>query len=66
MAERCSADQAQLIDKLVRSHVITDDERRPILEHLSAGTLTKDRASDGIEWLLRTIKERKAAEGEAA
>lgn len=62
MSDRCTADQAQLIDRLIRSHVFTPAERRPILEHLAAGTLTVQRASDGIEWAFAAIKERKASE----
>lgn len=61
-AERCSLQQAALIDKLVRSHVISNSERRPILSRLVAGTLSKDDASKCVEWLMATVKERKAAE----
>lgn len=64
--ERCTMAQAELIDRLVRSHVITKAEREPILRHLTAGTMTKDRASAGITWLLATIKERKKIERERA
>lgn len=60
MDERCTAEQAQLLDRLIRSSVFTDDERGPIQQHIARGTLTKQRASDGIEWALREIKERKA------
>jgi phage recombination protein Bet len=60
--DRCTAEQAQLIDKMVRSHVITDAERTPILRRLAEGTMTKQRASDAIEWLMREVPARKALE----
>lgn len=63
--ERCTLEQATLIERLVRSRVITDAERKPILHHLTHGTMTKRRASDQIEGLLRAIKERKANERKA-
>lgn len=60
--ERCTLEQAQLIDRMVRSHVITDKERTPILNRLLNGEMSKKRAHDCIEWLKVEIPARKAIE----
>jgi hypothetical protein len=60
--DRCTAGQAQLIDKMVRSHVITADERTPILDRLSRGTMSKDKAAACIDWLTKEIPARKELE----
>lgn len=62
----CTPKQAQLIRRLVRSHVVEESERRAILARLDAGELTKQRARAGVDWLLRTIAERKRDERQTA
>ena len=50
------------VGRLIRSHVVTDHERKAILHAIAQGTLTKKRASDQIEGLLAAVRDRKAAE----
>lgn len=58
--------QDELIRKMIRSHVITDEERDPIIAKLDEGKMSKSRAADCIDWLTTTIAERKADEKRAA
>jgi hypothetical protein len=62
----CTEGQAALIRKMIKSHVITEEEREPILARLDAGQMSKGRGMDAIEWLQTTLKERKAAEKDEA
>ena len=56
-------EQRELIRKLIKSHVVTADEREA-MERACANGLTKARASAAIERLMAEIKARKAAEAE--
>lgn len=50
--------QTALISQLMQSHFITEQEATGIQRRLAAG-MTKQQASDAIEWLNSTIAERK-------
>lgn len=58
-----SENQTGLIERLVKSSVFSDDERDKVRRRVLAG-MTKDSASDAIEWLQATMKLRKAEAGE--
>jgi hypothetical protein len=60
--ERATHGQVTLIATMVKSHVITDKERDPILRKISEGTFTKERAKECIDWLQTEITARKAVE----
>lgn len=55
--------QIDLIEKMKQSHVISADERAGIERRLGNG-MTKQRATDAIEWLKTEIAARKAVEKE--
>lgn len=59
-----SFEQLELRDKLMRSQVITADEKTKLRQALIAEN-TKDKATIQIDWLLKTIKVRKDAEKKA-
>ena len=61
-----TASQRDLIRKVARSHVITDEEREEIEECLSDPHLAWSDAGDRIEAVLEIVKQRKAAERAAA
>jgi hypothetical protein len=61
-ADVMSEKQEATIRKLIRSHLVTEEERAPILAKLDAGTMTKRRAMECIDWLLAEMPVRKAAE----
>lgn len=64
--ESATPKQDELIRKMIKSHVITDEERNQIIAKLDEGTMSKSRAGDCIDWLTQTIDERKAEEKRAA
>ena len=53
--------QADLIRRMMQSHVVTADERAGIEDRLANG-FTKGTPHDCIEWLKDTLATRKAAE----
>lgn len=62
---RATANQVMLIARMVKSHVITDEERDKFAGAIAEG-MKKSRASQAIEWLRQEIPARKAVEqGEA-
>lgn len=66
-ADRATGDQADLLAKLIESHVFSDNERDAVkAEMFGAYPMTKERASKLIDRALRVLKERKAAEAEGA
>lgn len=64
-ADRATGNQADLLAKLIESHVFTDAEREAVKrEMFGAFPMTKKRASALIDRTLRVLNERKAAESE--
>jgi hypothetical protein len=57
--------QKELVAKLMKSHVITEDEQSGIIKTMKAEG-TKDKAGEIIDWLTATIEERKRAEKEGS
>lgn len=55
--------QKELVAKLMKSHVVTEDERTGIISTMKAEG-TKEKAGSIIDWLTDTIAERKRAEKE--
>lgn len=64
--ESATPKQDELIRKMIKSHVITDEERNQIIAKLDEGKMSKSHAGDCIDWLTQTIDERKAEEKRAA
>jgi len=64
-ADLATAEQVEFIRKLLKSHVVYDDERTKMDAAIGRG-LTKAQASRALDGLTATIAERKAAEAEAA
>lgn len=62
--EMMSVEQEELIGKLRKSHVFTDDEQDGIEKRLERG-MTKVQAKAAIDWMLGELKNRKAAEAQA-
>lgn len=61
--EKATGAQADLLARLMESHVFTDAEKEAVkAEMFGAYPLTKDRASRLIDRALKTINSRKAAE----
>lgn len=56
--------QKELVAKLMKSHVITEDEVEGII-HTMKDSGTKEKAGEIIDWLTATIEERKREEKEA-
>lgn len=54
-----SSKQAELLDKMLRSHVFTDDERARITRKAATGRAVMAKA---IDYVTEQIKDRKAAE----
>jgi hypothetical protein len=61
MTRYATASQAALIRKLMQSHVVTESERAGLEFRLARG-FDKGTPTEAVDWLLETVKARKAAE----
>ena len=65
-SERATPMQADLLARVIESHVFTDAERDAVRAELfGAFPMTKDRASALLDRALKVVKARKAAESAA-